>query len=314
KIHAPGEVLVDVVHCVDYGTLYSLTFVNSQFHNVAVRNAGKLARRRDFALRFTETALHLVVDDSIQLPSIVLDGSAASSLLGALTEVASIVGLHAMTKLCVDHGDWLRLPITEMFAVLPALEHVIVLRLRYAPPHGMPPSADYVDNFITKFPHAKHLNLGLFRPFDWTYLRRDSAVKLHGLQIHVLCESQLSEEEVLRYCTDTIRLPGNELCYFRMCSSFSAHRFRQEEVERVVEVLSESQSNATMELPTGAHLHLPERNFLATELKGDAKKKTLFTSRRANVAVCVMREGYAAIFNVPEDFLPLSSSLIDCFL
>lgn len=239
-MNAPGEVLVDVVHCVDYGTLYALTFVSTQFHKVAVRNAEKMAKRRNFELTFTETALQLVVDGSNMPPSIVIDEGRrtrrSSSAVDALKEVVSVVGLHAVTKLSVDHGDWLRLPIAQMFAVLPAMEYATSLRLCYEPSGGTTPAADYVDAIVTRFSHLQELELTLQHPFDWTYLRRDSALKLRSFHIKVRCEPQSSEEEVLRYCTAMARLPAAEPKRFVLVSPFFVDRFRQETVERVVEV------------------------------------------------------------------------------
>ncbi|KAH7704598.1 hypothetical protein AAVH_28203 [Aphelenchoides avenae] len=63
----PGEVLVDIVHCVDYDALYSVAFVNRQYHNVAVRNAEKMAKRRNYELTFTESTVDLAVDGSEML-------------------------------------------------------------------------------------------------------------------------------------------------------------------------------------------------------------------------------------------------------
>ncbi|KAH7719163.1 hypothetical protein AAVH_13413 [Aphelenchoides avenae] len=301
-MNVPGEVMVDVVHCVDYGTLYALTFVNSQFHNVSVRNAEKLAKRRNFELTISDATLHLVVDGSIQLPSIVLDERTISSVLEALKAVANVVGLHAVTKLSLEYGDWFRLPPARMFAVLPAVEYATNLSLRYAPPLGTPERADYVDAFVADFPHTQELELELLRPFDWTYLRRRSALKLGTFRVLVCCESPSSEAEVLRYCMALSRLPENEQKRFFLISPFPTDRFRQEEVERVVEVLSEAQCEAELVLPTGSHLQLSERNFTPVALKVDAKKFTLFASRNANVAVCVMDNGCSQITNNPRYF------------
>ncbi|KAH7719162.1 hypothetical protein AAVH_13412 [Aphelenchoides avenae] len=287
KINAPGEVLVDIAHCVDYGTLYSITIVNSQFHNVAARNAEKLAKRRNFELTFTETTVDLAVD--------------GSEMLSALKEVANVVGLHAVTKVSMDHGDWLRLPIAEMFAVLPALEYATSLRLHYAPPDGVTPAADYIDAFVTRFPQVQVLVLALYRPFDWIYLRRDSALKLRTFNVVVRCESQSSEEEILRYCTALSRLPGSEPRRFVLISRFLTDRFRQEAVERIVEVLSETQRMVTLSLPTGSHLQLPERKFIAIEVNKDGTMATFFTFRRDRVVACVDRgEGFTLVTNAPK--------------
>ncbi|KAH7704599.1 hypothetical protein AAVH_28204 [Aphelenchoides avenae] len=299
-MNAPGEMLVDIAHCVDYASLYSLTFVNAQFHNVAIRNAEKMAKRQNFELTFTETAFRLAVDGSTQMPSIVLDEVDAPSLAKALKEVASVVGLHAVTVLSIDHGDWLRIPIAEMFAILPALQYAISLSLRYAPPAGMPQAADYIDALVRNFPRLQKLALELHRPFDWTCLRRESALKPRILKVDVRSESQSSEEEVLRYCEALGRLPGNEPKRFVLTSPFRTDRFRQEEVERIVEVLSESQRVITLVLPTGPHLQLPERNFRTAELEKDGKKNLVFKYRRASVVVCVAHTGHTMITNAPK--------------
>ncbi|KAH7689542.1 hypothetical protein AAVH_40459, partial [Aphelenchoides avenae] len=189
-----------------------------------------MAKRQNYELTFTETAVDLAVDGSEML-SVVLD----EAYVEAVYEVASVVGLHAVTKVSIDHGDWLRLPTAWMFAMVPALEYASSLRLRYVPPDGTPTSADYVDAFVRGFSQVQDLELALYRPFDWTYLRRESALKLRTLKFLVVCESQSSEEEVLRYCAALSQLPVNEPMRFLLLALGCADRFRQQEVERVVE-------------------------------------------------------------------------------
>lgn len=70
----------------------------------------------------------------------------------------------------------------------------------------------------------------------------------------------------------------------------------------MLQVLSEAQCEAELVLPTGSHLQLSERNFTPVALKVDAKKFTLFASRNANVAVCVMDNGCSQITNNPRYF------------
>ncbi|KAH7697937.1 hypothetical protein AAVH_34975, partial [Aphelenchoides avenae] len=72
-----------------------------------------------------------------------------------------------------------------MVAILPALEYATSLRLCYAPPEGTLSAADYVDTFVANFPHMQELELAVYCLFDWSYLRRDSALKLRSLTVRM---------------------------------------------------------------------------------------------------------------------------------
>ncbi|KAH7704387.1 hypothetical protein AAVH_28427 [Aphelenchoides avenae] len=108
----PVEVLLNIVHCVDYNTLVALCFTSHSFHAVVQTNSGVLAKRLRMWLHFSDDKVVLYDDDTTL--ELGCDTSMPFTYVAAMRDVASHVGFHAIATLSVI-DDWRRLPMDRLF-------------------------------------------------------------------------------------------------------------------------------------------------------------------------------------------------------
>ncbi|KAH7707637.1 hypothetical protein AAVH_25130 [Aphelenchoides avenae] len=155
----PAEVLLDIVHSVDFNTLGAVRFASRTFRSIVQTNADVLAKRRRMELVIDDGTLTLCDGETdVELDC---DPSMPFTYVTAMRRVASHVGFHSLTSLYI-HDDWHRLPFGSS---------------RFT-------SVDDVNSFTRQFPRLRRLRL--YAPgnpiFDWSaFLRSEGALELPEL-------------------------------------------------------------------------------------------------------------------------------------
>ncbi|KAH7707430.1 hypothetical protein AAVH_25340 [Aphelenchoides avenae] len=192
----PAEVLLDIVHCVDYNTLVALCRTNRAFFVVVVqRNADVLAKRRRFSVVIRKESVALR-EGWARITEWRFDGPL--SFVGTLKRMAAYVGLHQAAKLSIVLG----LPCDLVISSAPALQFVESLHLAGNPV----PAATDVEQFVSDFVNLRNASMFVCGRFDWgAFLRSEAALKLPKLVIGY--HHELKGSDLLRYCLNFAHLP-----------------------------------------------------------------------------------------------------------
>ncbi|KAH7704389.1 hypothetical protein AAVH_28429, partial [Aphelenchoides avenae] len=213
----PAEVLLNIVHCVDYNALVALCFTSHTFHSVVQTNAGVLAKRLQMRLNISDDKV-VIYDEETTL-ELGCDASMPFTYVAAMRDVSSHVGFHSIATLSVM-DDWRRLPMDRLFYASPALRFVETLRIIVGKTNGSSvKSVDDVNQFAEQFPRLRRVLLGAtvgFPDFDWcAFLQSEGARKLPELVIAGPLASirrtdgstsEPKEYDFLQYCFDCSRL------------------------------------------------------------------------------------------------------------
>ncbi|KAH7721532.1 hypothetical protein AAVH_10993 [Aphelenchoides avenae] len=207
----PTEVLLNIVHCVDFNTLVALCFTSHAFHGVVQTNAGILAKRRRMGLVIEQSKVFLYGGKTgLELR---YDPSMPFTYILAMRRVASQVGFHNLARLRI-RNDWRRVPMDRLLYAAPALRFVETLHISIA--ELKITSVDDVNRFTEQFPRLRLLCLAAARKgiFDWpAFLRSEGALKLPELVVGILRNfskkdgsSVPGESDFVRYCFDWTQL------------------------------------------------------------------------------------------------------------
>ncbi|KAH7718270.1 hypothetical protein AAVH_14338, partial [Aphelenchoides avenae] len=223
----PAEVLLNILHCLDFNTLVAVYVTNHLFHIVVKTNAGVLAKRREMRLYIQDDGV-ILYDCDTRHEILCIPAISSASTVNAMRDVASHIGFHNLKSLDVTK-DWRNMPMEPLFTAAPALRFVKTLRLSIAAPdNASAKSPDDVNRFAAQFPRLRRLCFPLaFGPayFDWcSFLRSEGALKLPELDAREMCcyaredrsMEHPTEEEWLRYATDCTQLPGGSGKFFRL--------------------------------------------------------------------------------------------------
>ncbi|KAH7702809.1 hypothetical protein AAVH_30028 [Aphelenchoides avenae] len=213
----PAEVLLNILHCLDFNTLVAVYVTNHLFHIVIETNAAVLAKRREMRLYIQDDGVILYACDTrheLCIPAI-----PSSTYADTMRIVASHLGFHKLETLNISN-DWRNLPMERLFSAAPAVRFVETLQLSIAAPDSASAkSPDDVNRFAAQFPRLRRLCFPLaYGPayFDWcSFLRSEGALKLPELDAREMCGyaredgsiEHPTEEEWLRYATDDTQIP-----------------------------------------------------------------------------------------------------------
>lgn len=147
-----SEILLVVVSFFDYGTLVVLRLTNRQLLRFADRYSGQLAFRRTFDVyclrrqvqaRLCDLWVTGARADNSHTPvyTTELDSTDNERLIGALSELHSFIGPHAVCEVFLDK---IAFPIKMLVDLVPALRHASDICLKYAA-GSSPSSQEYIE-------------------------------------------------------------------------------------------------------------------------------------------------------------------------
>ncbi|KAH7708115.1 hypothetical protein AAVH_24644 [Aphelenchoides avenae] len=259
----PNELLLDVLHAVDFGTLVSAKFVGARFLGVVTANAHLLANQRRFNVLVFNS--YISYDDMMKVArrkSIRYERGDHQSLVAACRALADVVGQHSAEELTFFDSTCVMPGVDVIFEVVPALKFAlsVIINIVDGSQAGGNPEA-FMRNFVRTKSLSLNLDNGAFRLFSWTY---------SGLQ------------ELVRKCATLPRLlSGDALDIdFSQSSTFSG-AFGQR-------LLKDSGRKVTFRMrtpPQGDDLVLDEREY-AVHVDGATMR---YSSKESGIAVEVDR-------------------------
>ncbi|KAH7697695.1 hypothetical protein AAVH_35221, partial [Aphelenchoides avenae] len=209
----PAEVLLDIVHCVDFNTLVALRFASQTFHRIVQKSADVLAKQLRMELIIDDGSLILAVDENCR--EFHYDSSIPFGCEAAMRRIASHVGCHRLTSLSIAN-DWRRLHMERLLCAAPVLGFIETLEIDTTDRSSQRiTSVEDVNRFTRQFPRLRRLRLDApGKPvFDWSaFLRSEGALELPefaGTIYTFRAKARYpvpSEFDFLRYCFDCTRL------------------------------------------------------------------------------------------------------------
>ncbi|KAH7704440.1 hypothetical protein AAVH_28374 [Aphelenchoides avenae] len=218
----PAEILLDIVHNVDYGTLVALCFAGHSLHVVIQTNVGVLAKRRHMDVRIYKNNIFLWEESYRKIAEWRFVPNQPHTYSVAMKRMASYVGFHQLSGPEALSGPP-DMPIECILSAAPALRFVEELQLwidsaeRDKTNVGVlakrrrmdaVTAAAEVEQFTGHFARLRKLSLFLGAHFDWSaFLRTEAALKLPNLLIGY--DSKPNESDLLRYCFDFSHLAAD---------------------------------------------------------------------------------------------------------
>ncbi|KAH7708556.1 hypothetical protein AAVH_24198, partial [Aphelenchoides avenae] len=300
----PAEVLLNIVHCVDFNTLIALCFTSYTFHSVVQTNAGELAKRRRMDLSIDVNCM--ILSEGERGLKFRYDARKPFAYVAAMRRVASRVGFHSLTSLCVLN-DWRRVPIDRLLYAAPVLRFIEILQFGISDGRSSRiASVDDVNQFAGQFPHLRRLILyALGKPiFDWpAFLRSEGALKLPelvaGLVYNVRANAHSSgpsETDFLRYCFDFSRLADGVGKFVNLTGAVNVSRsFLATCLSRV----ANADRPMTLQFRMTEDPNLSTDEFSTEQMEQHGRTVTRYKSRKSSVFV-YREQGFVTVTNDPS--------------
>ncbi|KAH7704637.1 hypothetical protein AAVH_28165 [Aphelenchoides avenae] len=214
----PNEMLLDMLRFADFGTLISAKFVDARFLDVASKFAAELACRHSFqALFFPSYITYVDVTIGSRRKRIRYGSGNQSSLAAACRKLAGIVGPPTVGKLIFFENTWNKPGAGIVFDATPALKYAEDVCLRSLPGATIANESEpFMHNFAGTNSLRLSLNYALFRQFNWTFLRRESARELRRISVgigdidYLPVNATSPVEKIVRCCGTLPHMLGGE--------------------------------------------------------------------------------------------------------
>ncbi|KAH7714296.1 hypothetical protein AAVH_18315 [Aphelenchoides avenae] len=213
----PNELLLQVLHFVDYRTLVLAKLAGAALLRVVTKYAAELARRRSFQVAFYAKWVTYGEVTLRARRSVHYEPGNQASLVAACQKLDVVIGPHAVAKLMFDDNTWNMPGVGVIFEAAPPL--------KYAEDVGLNSTAGSTtvlssDAFVRSFASIKSLRLWLaydvFDRFSWAFLCEESACGLRLLKVSckdswaARADIHSAVEEIFRCCGTLPRLHDGE--------------------------------------------------------------------------------------------------------
>ncbi|KAH7717990.1 hypothetical protein AAVH_14578 [Aphelenchoides avenae] len=206
----PNEILLDILHPLDYSSLLRLKFTASRFYHLIARDESNLPKRHHVALVIWPSVVRLEVDDDVIFAA---KYASTDSFEAALTAAKDIVGLHPIVSVKL-YVKAIVSGLAEMiFECLPAATYASDVRPYCVTDIDF--TRPQLEAFIARFPNLCSVGLeDTPVDFDWTILRSKYFLRIPSVRIspetfrfgnvHFI---EAAVDEIIRFCCDFTELP-----------------------------------------------------------------------------------------------------------
>lgn len=199
----PNELLLDVLHFVDFSTLVAAKFAGSRLLGVVTANEHLLAIQRRLGILIMDN--YITCDGAMngRRKSIRYERTDHSSFASACRDLTHVIGPHAVGKLMCFENSWTVPGMDTVFELVPALKFAqdVSVNFRKCSQTGFS-HEPFVRNFACPSSLCLSLDYDAFRYFRWAFLGLGAARELRTITVSLSYRSNEQHKHEWDYADD----------------------------------------------------------------------------------------------------------------